>query len=162
MKLEIAEKYPLLKDYDFTLSMGGRSGSGILLVPKNDRYIGKNYGFGLLSLVPYLQEAFSEFGSIEVRDLISEMKEEGERSLIPNSILDKDFATGERRHSFLETTLRKFNKHGITRIDKREGSESFLFDLDIISPGDNYSLVRVYDILGSSTSHEEAFSEFLL
>jgi len=76
MKKEIAEQYPLFKEYEFAIHLTGSDGGGVLIIPKKEIYVAKSYGFGYLALAPYLQEPFNEGESITIGDLIIENKKE--------------------------------------------------------------------------------------
>ncbi len=92
MKKEDVGEFPLFKDYDFRkdiVSAFPRGGAGILLVPGIEKgFRGKVYGYGQLSVVPYLQASFNENKSFTVGDLIDRIKGEGcelERYLVLDS-----------------------------------------------------------------------------
>ncbi len=144
MEIVTAQKFPLFREYDFGIHLVGSGGTGIILIPKNNIYTAKSYGFGELSLVHYLQDVFNDGRDIEAGDLIAELEEEGEISLVPDPILDRDFFTNKREHSFLERVLRKFSKHKITKVEKKAGTAEFLDQKDLISKGENYDTARVY------------------
>ena len=137
MKQEIAEKCPLFKEYDFALHINGSGGEGVLLIPKKDIYVAKNYGFGYLALAPYLQEPFNKGESITISDLIRELDEEGELGLVVDRNLD-------REQPFLHKAINRFRKHDITKLDKRAGLENTIDPKDVLSTGENYDKVRVY------------------
>ncbi|MEK6933209.1 MAG: hypothetical protein AABW56_05470 [Nanoarchaeota archaeon] len=136
MKKQEAEQYPLFKDYEFALHFGGRAGQGILLIPKKEIYVPKDYRFGLLALAPYLQEVFNENQSIKLWELIQEMEAEGDISLrAPDLILDKD------KQPFLYSTLNRYIRHNII---KREGLPLAIGLEDVLSAGENWDKTRVY------------------
>jgi len=120
----------------FILVDGG--GQGILLVPKKDVYIPKEYGFGLLTLAPYLQEVFNENQSIKLWELIQEMEAEGE--LIASNLTFSD----ESRKPFLYSILNRYIRHNIV---KREGLPLTIGLEDVLSPGENWDKVRVYKMI---------------
>jgi len=151
MKQEISEQYPLFKDYDFAIHFSGSGGDGVLLIPKKERYVAKNYGFGYLALAPYLQEPFNEGESITIRDLITEMKEEGEHYLVPSEV-DRDLG---REQPFLHKIINRFRKHEIAKLDKKAGLENSIHPNDVLSVGENYDRVRVYRMQQYSGSGDE-------
>jgi len=140
MEVQKAEQYHLFKHYDFGIHFTGGGGTGILLIPKGNLYVPKNYGFGCLALAPYIQEPFNEDKKIEMGDLIRELEEENEIVLIPSEI---DRMLG-RKEPFLHSILNRFRKHGIIKIEKKAGLESKIDIKDIISAGENYGKVRVF------------------
>lgn len=152
METKIAEQYPLLKEYDFAIHLTGSGGEGVLLIPRKEKYIAKNFGFGYLGLVPYLQEPFNERESITISDLIIELDEEGESSLVPSGI-DRDLG---REQPFLHKVINRFRKHGIAKLDKRAGLENSIDHSDILSVGENYDRVRVYKMQQNSGSRYES------
>ena len=149
MDSKAAQKFPLLREYDFSvLHLTVSIGMGVLLLPKNKIYSARSYGYKELVLVPYLQRAFNECRDIEAGDLIVELEKNGELSLVPDLILDRNISAGKREISFLEKTLRRFGKHGIARVEKRSGSEEFLNPRDLIVKGENYDFIRVFRMEG--------------
>ncbi len=152
MEAKIAEQYPLFKDFDFISEMGGRAGSGILLIPKKQLYVPKEYGFDCLHLVPYLQEPFNDGESMQVSDLIRELQEEGELSL-GNLDLDRML----ERTPFLYTVLNRFRKHDIVALEKRAGSENIIDAQDILIAGENYDKTRVLKLEGYAQGSDERF-----
>ena len=156
MKTEIAEKYPLFKEYDFAIHLTGSGGGGILIIPKKEIYVSKSYGFGYLALAPYLQEPFNEGESITISDLIIELEEEGESSLVSSEI-DRDLG---REQPFLHQVINRFRKHGIVKLDKRAGLENTIDPTDILSVGENYDRVRVYRMQEYKGSEDDILTPF--
>jgi len=149
MDSKTAQKFPLLRGYDFSAHHLAISiGMGVLLLPKNKIYSAESYSFKELILIPHLQGAFNEGRDIEAGDLIAELKKNGEFSLVPDPALNRNISAGKREISFLEKTLRRFGKDGIARVEKREGSEEFLNPRNLIVKGKNYDLTRVFSVEG--------------
>ena len=136
MKTKDALKYPLVKDYDFFPEMGSRGGSGILLIPSGDSFISREYGFGELRLIPYLQKFFSNKESVSLGKLEHELDEEREISLSSRPIGDGEW--------FLEKVLKRLEKHELININKK-GEIVFREPLEI-SQGKNYEKARVFSM----------------
>tara|TARA_Y100000310_G_C20369638_1_gene662914 strand:- start:151 stop:594 length:444 start_codon:yes stop_codon:yes gene_type:complete len=136
-----AIKYPLLKDYEFGLVTG--SGRMVILVPDNsedsENYTPRQYGLGLIHLIPYLQTPFNNGESISISNLIQELKDENEFSLIPNE-LDMSL----NREPFLMKSLKRFQRHNIVDVVKSFGNPDEINDLDSLRAGVNYETTRVY------------------
>jgi len=152
MEREEAEQFPLVRDYDFVLAMGPRGGHGILLVPRKKQFIARRYGFGLLSLIPYLQEHFNEGHSITIDDLIGELEDSNEIILASEPIIE-----GENR--FLYTTLNKLGKDKLVAVDRRNpnGRRLDFTPMDLVSKGENYDTARVYSIENYSESNQSPY-----
>lgn len=157
MEAKIAEEYPLLNDYDFISKIGGKIGTGVLLIPKNQSYVSKVYGFGPLHLVPYLQEPFNDKQSIDVGDLIRELQEEGEFFICdfePNKIFEKS--------NILYSIINRFRKHGIITLEKKAGLENTIDPRDILIAGENYDKSRVLElIIDNKTRHVPKINKHL-
>lgn len=141
MDLQEAQKYPLLREYDFALDISSSGGSGTLLIPKKNRFVGKKYGFGHLSVLPYLQELLEENNSFRLKSLTDEL-EENEEIMIWTPGLDKL----TEMTPFLYRTLSKFRKDKIIEIDRLINSKN-RYDFteeDTILKGENFDTARVY------------------
>jgi len=139
MEKNHAEKYPLLKYFEFELHITGKGGEGCLLIPKKDIFVPKRYGFGHLALIPYLQEFFNENKTIKVRELKEILREENEISL------SSDYSFNDEP-PFLHRVINGFKRKDIIKFEKRVGKEGFIFDTDILAKGESYDQTRVYSI----------------
>ena len=132
-----AEQYPLFKDYDFGEDLATvNGGTGYLLVPKREKYSIKGYGFGYLALASYIQDLLFDNEKVSLRELLEELKEEGELILSGEPI--------EEEQSFLERVIKRYEKHGIIKINRTIDGTEFITEEDTISKGTNYDKVKIY------------------
>ena len=153
MEAEEAQRFPLFKEYDFVLKIGSslNGGSGILLFPRGDLYVPKQYGFGELNLAPYIQEPFNEGKKITLKELITELKDESELSLSSNSLGSKEW--------FLQLVINRFAKNEIIKVDRRFSDKYKLSNEDIISKGQNYDLTRVFNMVSRQREGLDNFTK---
>lgn len=98
----MAREYPLLKDYDFT-RLFYRAGCGLLFVPREQGFVSREYGFGELRLMPYLQNLFESNRQFRVSNL--------EELMIKDDRLFSSIITHEI--PFYNSVLKKLHRHGI-------------------------------------------------
>jgi len=172
MKKVKAQKYSLLKDFDFVEQTTCYNGQGILLIPEDATYHLKVYDFRELELIPYLQEPFNKNEGITIEELTRRIN-------IERSLLDTDsfslkilshlrsdnwkrdsnelneeeiIRKGLMDNQTLFKILTKLYFHNIIRHKKVRGEDDKFNLEEVLEKGKNYDTTRVRSLTYSPRS----------